>query len=77
MTFEQYLILELIGMIKWLVVGGLLIVFAAYLFNRTVHKKSIDSVRLINLATKMLSESAKEGVDYLITELEKHPGSTQ
>lgn len=70
MTFEQQLIVELIGMIKWAAVGVLLITYAFYHINKTTHKKAVDAVRIVTLAVKMFRDSAREGTDYLIKELE-------
>lgn len=70
MTFEQRLIVELIGIIKWTAVGALLITYAFYHINKTAKKKSVDAVRLMTLAKNMIRDSAKDGTDYLIKELE-------
>lgn len=71
MTFEQQLIVELIGMIKWAAVGVLLITYAFYHINKTAKMKSVNAVRLITLTGNILAGKTKEGVDYLIKELEE------
>lgn len=63
MSFEQVLIVELIGVVKWLAVGVLLITFAGNVFKR-----------VLDQAVKSVGEQSKEFVDYLIKDLDKPKG---
>lgn len=71
MTLDKMLILEIVSFIKWLAIGGLLIVFAVYQINKIEFRRSLTAGRLIRLFTKQMEDKSRGFVDYLLKEVEE------
>jgi hypothetical protein len=69
-TFEQALIVEMVGLIKWIALGLLLITFAVYHINKIVNKRARIAERLITMSSRLIREAATDGIDHLIKELD-------
>ena len=66
MSFEQVVIVELIGAIKWITICCLLMVVAGLILNRFIDKYT-DAKRTV---MNQVGGTVKELLDYLIRELD-------
>jgi len=71
MSLEGVLIVELISLVKWVAIGGLLISLTAYHVNRVVSRRAVISARLIRLTLKRFEDQSLRFVDYLLKEFEE------
>jgi len=71
MTIERLLIMEVVSFIKWLAIGGLLIMFAFYHVNKIEYKRSLCVSRAVRLFAKLLEDKSRNFVDYLLREVEE------
>lgn len=71
MTMDRLLIMELVSFIKWLAVGGLLIMFTFYQVNKVEYRRGISATRLVRLFAKLMDDKSRGFVDYLLREVEE------
>lgn len=71
MTMDRLLIMELVSFIKWLAVGGLLIMFTFYQVNKVEYRRGLAATRLVRLFAKLMDDKSRGFVDYLLREVEE------
>jgi len=68
---EQRLVMEVISFIKWLAIGGLLIMFAFYHANKIEQRRALCVSRVVRLFAKLMEDKSRGFVDYLLREVEE------
>jgi hypothetical protein len=63
--------MEVVSFIKWLAIGGLLIMYVFYHVNKVEYKRSLCFNRAIRLIAKLLEDKSRSFVDYLLREVEE------